>query len=86
MNAQLSDRDMTAIQDVLIEQLGVTRPQITPEARIVEDLGADSLDVTEIVLLLEERFNCTIPDERLDGVQTAGDIYELMAWRLEQTA
>ena len=64
MNTILSDKDLQAILDILVEQLGVQRAQLTPEAKIQEDLGADSLTVIEIAMAMEERFHLSIPDEQ----------------------
>ncbi len=66
MNNILSEKDTVAIQDIIIRQLDVQRDQLMPEARILADLGADSLDVVEISMALEELFDVTIPDEQWD--------------------
>lgn len=79
MPNKLSEEDRTAVQDILIEQLSIARTQITPEARIAADLGADSLDVVEITMELEARFGRSIPDEEADQVQTVGDLYAAVA-------
>ena len=68
-----------------MEQLGVERSQITAEAKIMEDLGADSLDMVEIAMTVEEDFNLTIPDEDMEKVQTVGDLHEALAAFLERT-
>jgi len=60
MNNILSEKDTVAIQDIIIRQLDVQRDQLMPEARILADLGADSLDVVEISMALEELFDVTI--------------------------
>src|SRR5262245_10583429 len=70
MNNILSEQDTRAVLDILVEQLGVEERQITPEARIEEDLGADSLLRVEIAMALEEHFNVTIADEKLDKIST----------------
>ena len=62
------------IASILAEQLNKTTEEILPEADIRDDLGADSLDVVEIVLNLEEEFDLEIPDEDSEGIRTAGDI------------
>ncbi len=79
MNDTLSPKDIAKIQDALVEQLDIKREQITPEARIMEDLGADSLDVAEIVMKLEELFNITIPDEEVENAPTVGELYATVA-------
>ena len=66
-------------------QLGVERAQITPEAGLMADLGADSLDMVEIAMKVEETFNLTIPDEEMENVHTVGDLHEALANHLERT-
>jgi len=78
-NNVLSEKDTKAILDILIEQLGVPEEQITLDARLMDDLSADSLTVVEITLALEERFNLSIPDEQWEKVSTVGDLFELLA-------
>lgn len=58
------------VKAVMAEQLGVDEDQITPQARIVDDLGADSLDVVEFVMALEEEFEIEIPDEEAEKIAT----------------
>jgi acyl carrier protein len=84
MNNILSEKDTLAIQDVIIRQLDVQRDQLTPEARILADLGADSLDVVEISMTLEELFEVTIPDEQWDKVETVGALYDELGRILQQ--
>ena len=79
MNNILSDKDTQALLDILVEQLGVQRAQLTPEAKIQEDLGADSLTVIEIAMAMEERFHLSIPDEQWETVSTVGDLLEMLA-------
>jgi acyl carrier protein len=67
---------MTRVQDILIDQLHVSREQITPEARIEADLGADSLDMVEIAMKAEEEFSLTLPDEDAEKIATVEDLYE----------
>ncbi len=62
------------IQDIIIEQLGVTADQVTPEAKFIEDLGADSLDTVELVMALEEEFGLEIPDDEAEKLQSVGDV------------
>lgn len=64
---------------ILTEELGVAEAQLTADARLEEDLGADSLRLIEINMALEDRFNLSIPDERLEQVQTVGNVFELLA-------
>lgn len=79
MKSYLSESDSKAVMDILVEQLGVPMEQLTPEANLVQDLGADSLTVAEITLALEERFNLAIPDEAWERVSTVGDVFEVLA-------
>lgn len=85
MSTTLSEQTITRIQDILIKQLGVERDQITPEAAIMADLSADSLDMVEIGMTVEETFNLAIPDEDMEGIQTVGDLHEALANLLERT-
>ena len=62
------------IKDIIIEQLGVTADQVTPEAKFIEDLGADSLDTVELVMALEEEFGLEIPDDEAEKLQSVGAV------------
>jgi acyl carrier protein len=85
MNDILSERDSKAVRDILVEQLGVSEAQLTPDARLVEDLGADSLTITEIVMALEERFNLSVPDEEWEKVATVEEVFETVSNALAKT-
>ena len=61
------------VKAIVVEQLGVNEDQVTPEAKFVEDLGADSLDQVELVMALEEEFGADIPDEEAEKLTTVGD-------------
>ncbi len=67
------------IIDIIANQLGVDKDIVTPEANIVDDLGADSLDVVELVMALEEAFDTEIPDEDAEKIRTVHDIFDYMA-------
>jgi acyl carrier protein len=58
--------------DIVAEQLGVSKEQVTPETSFVNDLGADSLDTVELVMELEEEFDINIPDDAAEKIQTVG--------------
>jgi acyl carrier protein len=79
MNNLLSESDIKAVLAILVEQLGVEESQLTPEARLEEDLGADSLDKVEIIMTLDERFHVSVPDEIAERVSTVEDLYETLA-------
>ena len=64
----MSNKDR--VKKVIIEQLGVKEDQITENASFVDDLGADSLDTVELVMALEEEFDCEIPDEEAEKITT----------------
>jgi acyl carrier protein len=70
MANDLSDR----IQSIVAEQLGVERAEVTKDASILDDLGADSLDVVELVMTLEETFDIEVPDDAVEEMRTIGDI------------
>jgi acyl carrier protein len=85
MNTMLSENATAKVQTILMDQLGLERDQITPEAGFLEDLGADSLDMVEIGMTLEETFNLSLPDEDMDKVRTVGELYEALAELVERT-
>ena len=59
------------VKDIIVEQLGVNADQVTPEAKFIEDLGADSLDTVELVMALEEEFGHEIPDEQAEKLRAS---------------
>lgn len=59
--------------DLIVEQLGVSREEVVASASFVDDLGADSLDIVELVMSMEEAFNIEIPDDDAEKIQTIGD-------------
>ena len=62
------------VKDIIVKQLGVNADQVTPEAKFIEDLGADSLDTVELVMALEEEFGQEIPDDEAEKLQSVGDV------------
>ncbi len=66
------------INKIIVEQLGVNEDQVKPEAKFVEDLGADSLDIVELVMALEEEFGTEIPDEDAEKLQSVGDVIKFV--------
>ncbi len=61
------------VKDIIVEQLGVDEEEVTTQASFVDDLGADSLDIVELVMALEEEFDLEIPDEDAEKIVTVGD-------------
>ncbi|WP_104747631.1 acyl carrier protein [Helicobacter cetorum] len=66
------------IQAVITEQLNVDVAQVTEEAEFVKDLGADSLDVVELIMALEEKFGIEIPDEEAEKIVNVGDVVKFI--------
>ena len=64
------------IRDIIVEQLGVDESQVTLESSFVEDLGADSLDIVELIMALEDAFDVEIPDSDAEKIATVGDAVE----------
>src|SRR5438876_5859538 len=62
------------VKDIIVEQLGVNPEQVTPQASFIEDLGADSLDIVELVMAFEEEFGVEVPDEDAEKLQRVGDV------------
>ncbi|NLW02516.1 MAG: acyl carrier protein [Clostridiaceae bacterium] len=64
------------VKDIIIEQLGVDESEVKPEASFINDLGADSLDIVELIMALEEEFELEIPDKDAEKIVTVGDAVE----------
>jgi len=62
------------VRDIVVEQLDAEESDVTMESSIVDDLGADSLDVVDLVMSIEEEFDVEIPDEEVENIKTVGDI------------
>ena len=71
------------VSEMIIEQLGATKEEIVPEASFIDDLGADSLDIVELVMAMEETFDIEIPDDDAEKIQTIGDAVAYLRDRLE---
>ena len=67
------------VRSILAEQLGVDVSELLPESSILDDLGADSLDVVELVMSLEEAFDIEVPDEDVEGMRTIADVERYVA-------
>ncbi len=61
------------VKSIIADQLGVSEDEIKPESSFIEDLGADSLDIVELVMAMEEEFEIEIPDEEAENIKTVGD-------------
>ena len=72
------------VKEIIVEQLGVNPDQVTPEAKFIEDLGADSLDTVDLVMAFEEEFGAEIPDEDAEKLQTVGDVVKYIEERGEK--
>jgi len=64
------------VKDIIVEQLGVDESEVKPEASFIDDLGADSLDIVELIMALEEEFDLEIPDKDAEKIVTVGDAVE----------
>ncbi len=62
------------VKDIIVDQLGVDPEKVKPEASFIDDLGADSLDIVELVMAMEEEFNLEIPDEDAEKLKTVQDV------------
>ncbi|MGE4609763.1 MAG: acyl carrier protein [Myxococcota bacterium] len=71
------------VSEIIIEQLGVTRDELVAKASFIDDLGADSLDIVELVMAMEEEFDIEISDDDAEKIQTIGDAVSYVKGRLE---
>ena len=71
-----SEEIFERVKAIIVEQLGVTDTSVTMEASFIDDLGADSLDIVEFIMALEEEFNIEIPDADAEKVVTVGDVVD----------
>ncbi len=65
--------------EIIVEQLGVGEEEVTPEASFIDDLGADSLDLVELIMAMEEEFGLEISDEDAEKIQTVQDVINYIA-------
>lgn len=72
------------VKEIIVEQLGVNESEVTPEAKFVDDLGADSLDLVELVMALEEEYNMEISDEDAEKILTVGDAIRYIREHIEK--
>ena len=78
----MADDSFETFKKCAVEVLQVTPEQVTMEAKFGDDLDADSLDLVELVMALEEAFDIEVPEEELEGVTTVGQAYELVTSKL----
>ena len=71
-----SEEVLEKVKGIIVEQLGVAETAVTMEASFIDDLGADSLDIVELIMALEEEFDIEIPDEDAEKVVSVGDVVD----------
>lgn len=71
-----SEEVFEKVKSIIVEQLGVAETAVTMEASFIDDLGADSLDIVELIMALEEAFDIEIPDADAEKVATVGDVVD----------
>ena len=76
LNIMSSEEVFEKIKNIIVEQLGVVETSVTLDASFIDDLGADSLDIVELIMALEEEFDIEIPDEDAEKVVTVGDVVD----------
>ena len=74
------------VTDLIVEQLGVSKEEAVANASFIDDLGADSLDIVELVMTLEETFDIEIPDDDAEKMQTISDAIDYLKERVEDSA
>lgn len=70
----MADNIQEKVTEIIVEQLGVSADQVKPESKMIEDLGADSLDAVELVMAVEEEFGIEVPDDEAEKLISVGDI------------
>jgi acyl carrier protein len=83
MDAEPKDGMVARIRALVAGQLGVEADEVVPEASILDDLGADSLDVVELVMALEEEFDIEVPDQDVEAIRTVADVESYVASRIQ---
>ena len=71
-----SEEIFEKVKSIIVEQLGVTETSVTMEASFIDDLGADSLDIVELIMALEEEFDTEIPDADAEKIVTVSDVFD----------
>lgn len=72
----VNEQLFSKLKDIIVEQLGVDEEEVSPKTSFVDDLGADSLDVVELIMAMEEEFDVEIPDEDAESIATVADAIE----------
>lgn len=78
----MNDQNFDRFKKCAVDVLSVPAEKVTPDAKFGEDLDADSLDLVELVMALEEEFEVSVDEEELEGIQTVGQAYELISSKL----
>ncbi len=71
-----SEEIFEKVKEIIVEQLGTAETAVTLEAAFIDDLGADSLDIVELIMALEEEFNMEIPDAEAEKITTVSDVVD----------
>ena len=69
----------TQVKQIVVDHLGIDESKVTPESKFIDDLGADSLDTVELVMAFEEEFECEIPDDAAEKIQTVKDAIDFIS-------
>ncbi|MBP1888542.1 acyl carrier protein [Clostridium moniliforme] len=72
------------IQEIIAEKLSIDASEVTPDASFIDDLNADSLDIVELIMALEDELDMEIPDEDVEGFKTVGDVVEYVKNHVEE--
>ena len=78
-----SEEVFEKVKNIIVDLLQVSEDAVTPEAHFIDDLGADSLDLVELIMGIEEEFNIEIPDGEAEKVVTVGDVVEYIKENVE---
>ena len=73
-----ADKTFEKVRDIVVEQLGVEADEVSIDSTFIDDLGADSLDIVELIMAFEEEFNIEIPDEEAEKIRTVKNAVELI--------
>lgn len=79
-----SEEVFEKVKSIIVEQLGATESSVTMEASFIDDLGADSLDIVELIMALEEEFDTEIPDSDAEKIVTVGDVVDYIKEHVEE--